>query len=148
MCDNNGITYRAEAHRVCFPRLFHVIQSWDIKETGYDSTRVVRNHDVISVLQFAGCLQRSSFSCTLLGRAGAKPHTTEFYAFRGILCIIGASAAKPHMDDTSGIFHILLYITRHMFNIKRGEPPLRCLPWPSCLEIVAQRTRNPKPLIA
>ena len=38
--------------------------------------------------------------------------------------------------------------TRHMFNIKRGEPPLRCLPWPSCLEIVAQRTRNPKPLVA
>ena len=28
-------------------------------------TRVVRNHDVISVLQFVGCLQRSSFSCTL-----------------------------------------------------------------------------------
>ena len=24
--------------------------------------------------------------------------------------IIGASAAKPHMDDTSGIFHIYIYI--------------------------------------
>ena len=42
----------------------------------------------------------------VIGASRSEPHSTEFYAFRGIY-IIGASAAKPHMDDTSGIFHIL-----------------------------------------
>ena len=33
-------------------------------------------------------LEALLFEVSSLGRAGAKPHTTEFYAFRGILCII------------------------------------------------------------
>ena len=55
-------------------------------------------------------------------------------------------SVHPYIGSTTVLPDILY--TRHMFNIKRGEPPLRCLPWPSCLEIVAQRTRNPKPLVA
>ena len=46
-------------------------------------------------------------SSTIIGASRSEPHTTEFYAFLGII-IIGASAAKPHMDDKSAIFHIYI----------------------------------------
>ena len=39
--------------------------------------------------------------------------------------IIGASTAKPHMDDTSGIFHILcIYI--YIIDVRRTALILRC----------------------
>ena len=33
---------------------------------------------------------------------------------------IGASAAKPHMDDTSGIFHIILDVRRTALILRCG----------------------------
>ena len=44
----------------------------------------------------------------LVGASAAKPHMDDTSAIFHILYIIGASAAKPHMDDTSAIFHIYI----------------------------------------
>ena len=50
-----------------------------------------------------------------IGASAAKPYMDDtswiFHIYIIIIIIIiGASAAKPHMDDTSGIFHILYII--------------------------------------
>ena len=42
-----------------------------------------------------------------IGASAAKPHMDDTSAIFHIY-IIGASAAKPHMDDTSAIFHIYI----------------------------------------
>ena len=60
----------------------------------------------------------------VIGASRSEPHSTEFYAFRGIY-IIGASAAKPHMDDTSGIFHILSLLLLYI-DVRRTALILRC----------------------
>ena len=43
-------------------------------------------------------------------------HTEEKkkgYTNPEVLTIIGTSAAKPHMDDTCGIFHICICVAAH-----------------------------------
>ena len=56
----------------------------------------------------------------LLGRAGAKPHTTEFYAFRGILYIICYISIRTTSDKVR---------MRKMFHVKHGvdAPPTTCM---------------------
>ena len=63
------------------------------------------------------------FQYIIIGASAAKPHMDDTSA---IFHIIGASAAKPHMDDTSAIFHILLYIYYYRRTSDRSNFALRC----------------------
>ena len=51
---------------------------------------------------------------SVIGASRSEPHTTEFYAFLGIL----GERSEPHMGDTSGIFHILLLLL--LSYVRRG----------------------------
>ena len=80
-------------------------------------------HIHIRTCTYSSKAQRNMHEHLLLGRAGAKPHTTEFYAFRGILCMY---------------IYIYIYLSvrppgywrmRQMFHVKHGvdAPPTTCM---------------------